>query len=1143
MHREFPPQNFICILTIWLLLYSCFFFLWLGKFFFTTLNKRFLILITTIHHHCQSPIISLFNRLIGKKLLDGVTHITMTKFNSPFIKQTSFEVDYAPTHITKWKSQRTGLQLTYINQPSPIVNGYFAVATEIFDSSGAPHTLEHLIFMGSKKFPYKGLLDNLGNRLYSSTNAWTAVDQTVYTLRTAGWEGFKTLLPIYLDHLINPTLTDEACLTEVYHIDGKGEEKGVVFSEMQGMENQSWFILYKKMQETLYDKNSGYSSETGGLMSELRHLTSDKIREFHKSMYRPENLCVIITGSIDQDELLEIMTEFDNELPSSTNMGTFKRPFVDSKHDEPLEEVIVKEVEFPENDETIGELSISWIGPVCNDTLTNLAVDMVGAYFSDSPISIFNKNLIEIEHPLATEVYYDTDDFYRTALNFNFGGVPTENLQELDTKIKQLLKEQTTPNKIELEYMKQIIEQQKLKFIANVENSASLFSEMATLEFIYGATDGSDLSKWTKDLKEFEILMDWTLEQWSQLIDTFFVQNKSATILGKPSSKLNESMKLQNKQILEDIKTKYGEAKLADLQLKLEAAQKINDKPIPDELITQFPAPDPLKISFIHTKSYKAGNIKNGIVDNSTNQYIDNDDISKLLQKDTPTTDFPLFIHFEHFKSQFVTIQLVMSSKTIDGNLLSYMSVMEEIFSLSIEIPKEDGSVEYIPYEKVIADINRDLIEHQLDNGFDDQFLELITVKIKFEIKNYQKAINWLYNVTNHVKFEMNRIRIIIEKIINSLPEKKRNDELMMHSSQCRHLFNENSLRKAQDSIYTESFYKNLLEKIDNQDNGFEEIEKDLNKFKQQLFQLDNIKVIILGDVTKLKNPVSSWNRFINPPPPRPTTTKTSSKIIPFKDLPKSYQYRSSLGESCHGEAFVVNIPSADSTHLTSITKIPHGNYLDEDVFRIALATELLTAMEGPFWKAIRGAGLAYGVHMNRNIETGYLSFVIYRGSDCIQSWCKAKTIIEQYINGELLVDELSISNAINSLINELINNHNNNQYNTAVAKISDNIFKNRGPNYIEFFIKKLHKFKNNGNYQDEIIYILKKYFIRLFDANHSTMFTSLPTDKIETVAGFFNKQGYNINVEDIGSEEYSEEEEEEGEEYSGSEGEGNESD
>ena len=168
----------------------------------------------------------------------------------------------------------------------------------------------------------------------------------MYTLRTAGWEGFKTLLPIYLDHLINPTLTDEACLTEVYHIDGKGEEKELYLVKCKGWKINHG-LFYTKMQETLYDKNSGYSSETGGLMSELRHLTSDKIREFHKSMYRPENLCVIITGSIDQDELLEIMTEFDNELPSSTNMGTFKRPFVDSKHDEPLEEVIVEEVEFP----------------------------------------------------------------------------------------------------------------------------------------------------------------------------------------------------------------------------------------------------------------------------------------------------------------------------------------------------------------------------------------------------------------------------------------------------------------------------------------------------------------------------------------------------------------------------------------------------------------------------------------------------------------------------------------------------------------------------------------------------------------------------------------------------------------------------
>ncbi|RCK65426.1 hypothetical protein Cantr_01093 [Candida viswanathii] len=1030
----------------------------------------------------------------------------MTKFKSPFIKQTSFDVEYAPSHVTKWKSQRTGLQITYINQPSPIVNGYFAVATEIENNSGSPHTLEHLIFMGSQKYPYKGLLDNLGNRLYSSTNAWTAVDQTVYTLTTAGWEGFKTLLPIYLDHLMNPTLQDEACLTEVYHIDGKGEEKGVVFSEMQGIESQSWFVVFQKMQETLYAAKSGYSSETGGLMSELRHLTNEQIKSFHKAMYRPDNLCVIITGSVDQDELLEIMTEFDNELPELPLVPN-KRPFVDSKHDEPLKEVIVKEVEFPEQDESMGELLISWIGPNGSDTLVNVAIDMVGSYFTDSAISVFNKNLIEVENPLATDVDYSTDDYYRTAISFTFNGVPTEKLGELDGKIKTLIKEQTDPSNVDLKYIRQLVNQQKLKFIASTEKSASSFSNIATLEFIYGKPDGSELEKWAKSLTEFETLLTWSADQWSEVIDEYFVQNKSATILGRPSAKLNELMQEQNKKLHEDIKAKYGEEGLKKLQLKLDAAQEKNDTPIPEELLTRFAKPDPSKIAFIPTKSYKAG-LTQGVVETATNSYINNDSLSESLQRDTPP-DFPLFMHLEDFKSQFACIELVMSSTRLDPRLLSYMSIIEEIFSMSIGKP--DG---YLPYEQVIADVNRDLIEHSLDNGFDNQFLELISIKVKFETKNYSKAIEWLYHITKYVKFEENRIKVIIEKIINSLPDKKRNGELMMYSSQHRHLFDKTTLRKAQDSVFTETFYKDLLEQINN--GNFAAIEEDLNMIKTQLFSLDNMKVIILGGVSTLKNPVSSWSKFVEAPP-------KEMDIVPFKDLPRAFQFRSQLGAQCQGEAFLVNIPAAESTHLNALTKIP-TDYLDDDIFRIALATEFLTAVEGPFWRAIRGTGLAYGAQIRRHIETGYLSFNIYRGSDSAQAWLKAKEIVAQYARGELTIDSVSIESAIATIVNELANSQDN-TYDAASFKISDNVFKRRGPNYLEYFIQRL-----NSLTSEDIVYVLKKYFVKLFDANHSLVFTSVPPAKAEELAGFFNKQGYNINIEDIGSEEYSDEE------YSGSE-------
>ena len=57
-------------------------------------------------------------------------------------------------------------------------------------------------------FLFKGLLDLFANRcLAQGTNAWTDTDHTCYTMTTAGSEGFLNLLPIYLDHILYPTLT------------------------------------------------------------------------------------------------------------------------------------------------------------------------------------------------------------------------------------------------------------------------------------------------------------------------------------------------------------------------------------------------------------------------------------------------------------------------------------------------------------------------------------------------------------------------------------------------------------------------------------------------------------------------------------------------------------------------------------------------------------------------------------------------------------------------------------------------------------------------------------------------------------------------------------------------------------------------
>ena len=253
------------------------------------------------------------------------------------------------------------MRVVVVDQKGPKVNGYFTLATEIHDDSGAPHTLEHLCFMGSKSFQYKGVLDKLATRAYSNTNAWTATDHTAYTLDTAGWEGFAQILPVYLEHVIVPTLTDAGCYTEVHHIDGEGNDAGVVYSEMQGVQNDQGYLMDLKTKRLLYPEGVGFRYETGGMMEQLRVLTADRIRRFHKEMYQPRNLCLIIVGAVDHQNMLQILDAFEETILDDVPRvdEPFRRPWIESQQASALQKSLIEVIEFPEEDESMGEISMS----------------------------------------------------------------------------------------------------------------------------------------------------------------------------------------------------------------------------------------------------------------------------------------------------------------------------------------------------------------------------------------------------------------------------------------------------------------------------------------------------------------------------------------------------------------------------------------------------------------------------------------------------------------------------------------------------------------------------------------------------------------------------------------------------------------
>eukprot|EP00922_Rhytidocystis_sp_ex-Travisia-forbesii_P040770 GHVS01060785.1.p1 GENE.GHVS01060785.1~~GHVS01060785.1.p1 ORF type:complete len:621 (+),score=116.60 GHVS01060785.1:127-1989(+) len=236
--------------------------------------------------------------------------------------------------VCEYRSTITAVRLFVVDVPSPIVHGYFALPTEAHDNEGLPHTLEHLVFLGSHKYPHKGLLDLMANRCLSQgTNAWTETDHTAYTLTCAGEEGFCNLLPVYLDHVMRPTLEESAFLTEVHHVKQDGSSSGVVYSEMESRENTANCMIQREMCRLLYPGDCGYKYETGGLLNDIRSTNNDRVRSYHKQYYRWDNLNIILTGRVDAVHAMEIISsvestykqthsDYNTDMPTWTSTTT-----------------------------------------------------------------------------------------------------------------------------------------------------------------------------------------------------------------------------------------------------------------------------------------------------------------------------------------------------------------------------------------------------------------------------------------------------------------------------------------------------------------------------------------------------------------------------------------------------------------------------------------------------------------------------------------------------------------------------------------------------------------------------------------------------------------------------------------------------
>lgn len=112
----------------------------------------------------------------------------------------------------------------------------------------------------------------------------------------------------------------------------------------------------------------------------------------------------------------------------------WKRPFVESSTATATPVILedkVEVVEFPERDESVGEIMVSWIGVPALDFMGDLSLEVLGEYLTESAISPLYAELVEIEQPLCTGTV-SRSPFLRSCLTVC--GCSRHFLLQLDTR-------------------------------------------------------------------------------------------------------------------------------------------------------------------------------------------------------------------------------------------------------------------------------------------------------------------------------------------------------------------------------------------------------------------------------------------------------------------------------------------------------------------------------------------------------------------------------------------------------------------------------------------------------------------------------------------------------------------------------------
>jgi zinc protease len=181
--------------------------------------------------------------------------------------------------------------------------GYFHESDEV---AGMAHLFEHMLFKGSKKFPSAEEISRALAAVGGRSNAGTIYDVTNYYYIVPR-EGFRKAMEVQADAIANP-LFDAAELKK---------ESEVVIEESNRKYDNAPAVSLEHMYATAFEKHR-FKRWRIGSNEVLRNIKRDDLLAFFQTLYRPENMVLVVTGDVKHDEVMRVANETFGLIPKGT---------------------------------------------------------------------------------------------------------------------------------------------------------------------------------------------------------------------------------------------------------------------------------------------------------------------------------------------------------------------------------------------------------------------------------------------------------------------------------------------------------------------------------------------------------------------------------------------------------------------------------------------------------------------------------------------------------------------------------------------------------------------------------------------------------------------------------------------------------